>query len=103
MTTADPARSATSRSLIERRPLPLVFKESAELDEGVEQGLRHLILIAARGELRFLLGIRKVADFHQRRRHVGAHEDAKRRLLNGARAHLDAPTQCLLDEAGECQ
>ena len=31
--------------------LPLVFKETAELDERVEQGLRDLILVGRRGEL----------------------------------------------------
>ena len=37
--------------------LLLVLKELAELDEGVEQGLRDLILVRRRRDLRFLVGV----------------------------------------------
>ena len=54
----------------------------AELDERVEERLRDLILIGARGELRFLLGVGEVADLDERGRHVGADQHAERRLLH---------------------
>ena len=59
----------------------------AELHDGVEQRLRDLILIGARRQRLFLIGVRQVADLDEHGRHVRADEHAERRLLHGARRH----------------